>query len=138
VTKGRRLAAWLLLAAALCLVVLGQIYFYQRREYGWDGLVFHLMAAICFLLAWRLSRPTKAPRAKRPALQLGAWLRARTITAALLALGAFFSLLATFLMQDRPLSQSTYDAVLVWALAVACVGLAVLWPLSVTAVSTKR
>jgi 4-amino-4-deoxy-L-arabinose transferase-like glycosyltransferase len=123
-------AAWLLLAAALCLVILGQIYFYQRREYGWDGLVFHLTATICFLLAWRLSKPAKPRPAKRPSLQLGSWLRARTITAALLALGAFFSLLAVFLMQDRSLTQSTHDAVLIWALAVACVGLATVWPLS--------
>ena len=124
------MAAWLLLAAALCLVILGQIYFFQRREYGWDGLVFHLVAALCFLLAWRLSRPAKPRTTKRPVLQLGAWLRAQTITAALLALGALLSLLAVFLMQDRTLSQSTHDAVLVWALAVASVGLAVLWPLS--------
>ena len=130
VTRGRRVAAWLLLAAALCLAILGQIYFYQRREYGWDGLVFHLMAAICFLLAWRLSRPAKPRPAKRPPLQLGAWLRAKTMPAALLALGAFFSLLAVFLMQDRSLSQSTHDAVLVWVLAVTCVVLATLWPLS--------
>jgi len=123
-------AAWLLLAAALCLVLLGQIYFYQRREYGWDGLVFHLLAALCFLLAWRLSRPPKPRTAERPAFELGTWLRSRSITAALLALGALFSLLAVFLMQDRPLSQSTYDAVLVWTLALICVGLAVLWPLS--------
>ena len=128
--KGRRVAAWLLLAAALCLVILGQIYFYQRRDYGWDGLVFHLLAALCFLLAWRLSRPGKPSTAEQPYLQLGAWLRTRTITAALLALGALFSLLTVFLMQDRSLMQSTYDAVLAWALAVICVGLAVIWPLS--------
>jgi 4-amino-4-deoxy-L-arabinose transferase-like glycosyltransferase len=123
-------AAWLLLAAALCLVLLGQIYFFQRQEYGWDGLVFHLMAALCFLLAWRLSKPAKERTAKRPSPQLGAWLRARTITAAFLALGAFFSLLAVFLMQGRSLGQRTHDVVLIWALAVACVGLATVWPLS--------
>ena len=124
------MAAWLLLAAALCLAILGQIYFFQRREYGWDGLVFHVMAALCFLLAWRLSKPAKPRATPRPPLQLGAWLRARTMPAALLALGAFFALLAVFLMQDRSLSQSTHDAVLVWVLAVTCVGLAALWPLS--------
>ena len=130
VTKGRRVAAWLLLAAALGLVVLGQIYFFRHREYGWDGLVFHGMAALCFLLAWRLSKPAKPRRTTRPSLQLGTWLRAQTITAALLALGAFLSLLAIFLMQDRILSQSTHDAVLVWGMAVVCVGLAAIWPLS--------
>lgn len=124
------MAAWLLLAAALGLAILGQIYFFQHREYGWDGLVFHMMAALCFVLAWRLTKPAKPRTTSRPPLRLDVWLRARTIPAALLALGAFFSLLAVFLMQDRTLSQSTGDAVLVWGLGLACVGLAVLWPVS--------
>ena len=124
------MAAWLLLAAALGLAILGQIYFFQRREYGWDGLVFHVMAALCFVLAWHLTKPAKPRATSRPSLRLGAWLRARTVPAALLALGAFFSLLAIFLMQDRTLSQSTHDAVLFWGLGVACVGLAALWPVS--------
>jgi 4-amino-4-deoxy-L-arabinose transferase-like glycosyltransferase len=130
VTRGRRVAAWLLLAAALGLAILGQIYFFQRREYGWDGLVFHVIAALCFVLAWHLTKPTKPRTTSRPPLRLGAWLRARTVPAALLTLGAFFSLLAVFLMQNRTLSQSTHDAVLFWGLGVACVGLAALWPVS--------
>jgi 4-amino-4-deoxy-L-arabinose transferase-like glycosyltransferase len=130
VTKGRRVAAWLLLAAALGLAILGQIYFFRRREYAWDGLVFHVMAALCFVLAWHLTKPPKPRASSRPPLRLGAWLRAQTIPAALLALGAFFSLLAIFLMQGRTLSQSTHDAVLFWGLGVACVGLAALWPVS--------
>ena len=60
-TNGRRVAAWLLLAAALGLTILGQIYYYHRRAYGWDGLLFHLIAALCFVLAWRLAQPA-APR----------------------------------------------------------------------------
>jgi 4-amino-4-deoxy-L-arabinose transferase-like glycosyltransferase len=124
VTKGRRVAAWLLLAAALCLTILGQIYFYQRREYGWDGLLFHLAAALCFVLAWRLSQAAPPPVTPRPPPHWGAWLRARTIPAALLTLGALCSLLAVFMMQDRTLKQDTHDAVLVWGLGVACVSMA--------------
>jgi 4-amino-4-deoxy-L-arabinose transferase-like glycosyltransferase len=130
VTRGRRVAAWLLLAAALGLAILGQIYFFQRREYAWDGLVFHVLAALCFVLAWYLTRPTRPRAVSHPPLRLGAWLRAHAVPAALLALGAFLSLLAVLLMQDRTLGQSTHDAVLVWALGVACVGLALLWPAS--------
>jgi len=51
-TKGRRVAAWLLLAAALGLAIVGQFYFFERREYLWDGLVLHGLAALCFLLAF--------------------------------------------------------------------------------------
>ena len=129
-TRGRRVAAWLLLAAALILVILGQFYFFQRREYGWDGLFFHLLAALCFILAWRLSIPATVGRTPAPPLQLGGWLRARAIPVALLALGAVLSLLAIFMMQDRALSDSTYDAVSAWGLSTACVVLAALWPMS--------
>jgi 4-amino-4-deoxy-L-arabinose transferase-like glycosyltransferase len=129
VTRGRRVAAWLLMAAALGLVLLGQFYFFHRREYGWDGLVFHLLAAVCFVLAWRLTQQTEPHQSSRPPLQWGAWLRARAVPMALLILGALFSLLAVFLMQDRTLSDSTYDAVLSWGLGVACAGLAAVWPL---------
>jgi 4-amino-4-deoxy-L-arabinose transferase-like glycosyltransferase len=123
-------AAWLLLAAALGLAILGQIYFFLRREYVWDGLVFHGLAAICFVLAWHLTKPTDRRAIPRPPQQWGAWLRARTVPAALLALGAFFSLLSVFFVQDRTIGQSTGDAVLLWGLGLACVGLAALWPVS--------
>ncbi len=124
------MAAWLLLAAALVLAMLGQLYFFQRREYGWDGLVFHLIAALCFVIAWRLTRPVKPPATPPSSLDFGAWLRAQAIPATLLALGAAFSLFAIFTMQDRGLGDSTHDVVLLWGLGIACVGLAVLWPLS--------
>jgi 4-amino-4-deoxy-L-arabinose transferase-like glycosyltransferase len=123
-------AAWLLLAAALGLVLLGQFYFFRRREYGWDGLVFHLLAALFFVLSWRLTRQAKPHAEPRPRLQWGSWLRVRAVPAALLLLGALSSLLAVFLMQDRILSDSTHDAALAWGLGMACVGLAALWPLS--------
>jgi len=56
VTRRRHVAASLLLATALILAVLGQFYFFRRREYLWDGLVFHGLAALCFVLAWRSRR----------------------------------------------------------------------------------
>ena len=124
------MAAWLLLAAALGLVLLGQFYFFRRREFGWDGLFFHLLAALFFVLSWRLTRQAKPHAESRPPLHWGSWLRARAVPVALLFLGALFSLLAVFLMQDRILSDSTYDAVIAWSLGMACVGLAALWPLS--------
>ncbi len=138
-TEGRRVAAWLLLAAALCLTILGQIYFFQRREYGWDGLVFHLAAALCFVLALRLSR-APAPRAAALTTppRWGAWLRKRAVPAALLTLGAFFSLLAVLMMQDRTLGQDSRVAVLVWSLAVACVGVAAIGRVAWVPTSFRR
>lgn len=127
-TKGRRVAAWLLLAAALGLAIVGQWYFFRRREYLWDGVVFHLLAAICFLLAWRLSQ-TPAPRTRLSSpSRLGAWLRARPVLPVLLALGVLLSLMASLLARDRTPGQSSFDAVFFWGLGVLAVGLAALWP----------
>jgi 4-amino-4-deoxy-L-arabinose transferase-like glycosyltransferase len=128
VTKGRRVAAWLLLAAALGLAILGQWYFSWRREYVWDGVVFHLLAAICFLLAWHLSQARASrTRSSRPS-QLGAWFRARPLPPVLLAVGVLLSLVASLLARDRPPGQSSYDVVLFWGLGVLAVVLAALWP----------
>lgn len=129
-TKGRRWAAGLLLAAALGLASLGQHYFFHRREYLWDGLAFHVLAVLCFALAWHLV--TAQPRAARPArrwsLGLDAWLRTHPLPAVLVALGLLFSGLATLLVRDRTLGQSTADAVALWLLGVGAVGAAALWP----------
>ncbi len=129
-TKGRRVAAWLLLAAALGLAILGQFYFSQRREYLWDGLVLHGLAALCFLLAWRLSKPGQRAAPPRQPSGLRAWLERHRAPAILLASGLFLSFVATMLSRDRPLDQSTGDAVLLWGLAILAVGLAMVWPAS--------
>jgi 4-amino-4-deoxy-L-arabinose transferase-like glycosyltransferase len=130
VTKRRRGIAWLLLIAALCLAILGQLYFFHRREYVWDGLVFHLLAAICFLLSWHLSRPRERDVTSRRSLRLSTWLRVRIVPLSLLTLGALLSLTAALLSRDRLLNQPTGDVVLLWGLGVAAVAGAVLWPTS--------
>lgn len=127
-TRRRRVAAWLLLAAALGLAILGQIYLFYRREYVWDGVVLHLLAALCFLLAWRLSWPMESRAPSRQDSRLGAWLRSQPVPAMLLALGAFFSLIASFLSRDRLLNQTSVDIVLLWGLGVLTLLLAALWP----------
>ena len=129
-TKSRRVVAWLLSLAAFGLAVLGQIYFFRRRDYLWDGLVFHGLAAVCFLLAWRMSRSRERVVTSRPPSELSAWLRARPGPAALLASGAFLAFLASLLSRARTLEQPSGDAVLLWGLGVVMVGLAALWPAS--------
>ena len=127
-TKGRRVAALLLLAAALGLAARGQFYFFHRREYLWDGVVFHGLAALCFVFAWRLSYPRKPHAAARRSLQLDTWLRQRPVPAALMALGLFFSFVATLLSWDRAPDQWTGDIVILWALGVGAVAIAAFWP----------
>lgn len=127
-TRSRRVAAWLLLVAALGLAVLGQIYFSERREYLWDGLVFHGLAALCFVLAWRTSRPGEPRATKRRPLHLGDWLRERPVPTALLGAGLFFSLVAALLAHGREQSTASGDVVALWVLGLAAASAAALWP----------
>ncbi|MGQ9598066.1 MAG: ArnT family glycosyltransferase [Anaerolineae bacterium] len=127
-TRGYRGAA-LLLAAALGLAALGQFYFFRRREYLWDGLVFHLLAAFCFWQAWRRSQV----RLRRPGcfiLWIRAWLRDQPVPTALSASGLFLSTIAGLWSRDRALDQSTYDVAIFWALGVGMIATAALWPSS--------
>jgi 4-amino-4-deoxy-L-arabinose transferase-like glycosyltransferase len=119
----------LLLVAALALAALGQLYF-QRGEYLWDGLIFYGLAALCFVLAWRVATAhlRVARPARRPMVRAGDWLRERPIPAALLALGLFLSGVATLLSRGRAWNTSTYDVVVLWALGVAAVIIAAFWP----------
>ncbi len=123
VTQGRRTAALLLLAAALGLAALGQFFFFHRRDYLWDGVVFHGLAVLCFVLAWR--QATVRLREPRPArsrsCQLSDWVRGRPVPTALMSLGLFLSFAATLLAQRRAWNQSTGDIVLLWLLGVGAV-----------------
>ncbi len=125
--EGRGLAL-ALLGAALVLVGLGQFYLFRRPDYRWDGLVFHLAAAACFLLAWRQVRPRKAAAARPLRPPAFAWLRDHPVQVGLLGLGLLLSLMATLLVQGRAWDQSTADAALLWALGLVAAGLAALWP----------
>ncbi len=136
-TEGRKLAL-LLLLAALGLVALGQFYFFYRREYLWDGVVFHGLAVICFVLAWWQTRPKSAVTGRHRAFQPGAWLQVHPFAATLLGAGLFFSAIAMLLSKDRALNQSTGDAVICWALSIAAVTLAALWPLRLRLGAVRR
>ncbi|HFD38806.1 MAG TPA: phospholipid carrier-dependent glycosyltransferase, partial [Anaerolineae bacterium] len=116
----RRWAARLALVAALILAVLGQVYFFHRRAYLWDGLALHGLAALCFGLAWRWSLPA---RPRHPS-SLAAWLEERPIPAALLAVGLGLSFTATLLSRGRTWQQATGDVVLLWSLGLLAAGLA--------------
>ncbi len=124
-TKGRRAVALLLLAAALGLATLGQYYFFRRRDYVWDGVVFCALAVLCFLLAWRqLSPHATAAHTTRLRVEAGRW----PVQAILLAAGLFFALVATLMLRGRTWSQTTTDAVVIWLIGIACAVAAALWP----------
>jgi len=125
VTKGRRAAALLLLAAALGLATLGQYYFFRRRDYLWDGLVFDALAVLCFLLAWRqISHRATPAHPGRLRVEPGRW----SVQPILLAAGLLFSFVATLLSRSRAWNQTTTGAVIVWLIGIACAAAAALWP----------
>jgi 4-amino-4-deoxy-L-arabinose transferase-like glycosyltransferase len=132
VTRGRRWAALFLLVAALVLAALGQIYFFYRRDYLWDGVVLYGLALLCFVLAWRLSHPRPPARDGPQPSRLGAWTTANPIPAGLLALGLFLSFTATVLSQERGWNDPTSDVVLLWMLGLGATVAAALWPASWT------
>ncbi|MBN1137727.1 MAG: glycosyltransferase family 39 protein [Anaerolineae bacterium] len=124
-TKGRRAAALLLLAAALGLATLGQFYFFRRRAFLWDGVVFDALAVLCFLLAWRqLSPRTAAVRLGRLRVEPARW----PVPAILLAAGLLFAFVAALLSGGRYWDQTTTDAVVLWLIGIACAATAALWP----------
>jgi len=131
VTKGQRLAALLLLAAALALAALGQIYFFHRREYLWDGVLFYGVAVICFLLAWRvLSPPTRAERPTRSWRVGFEWVLRHPVPSLLLIAGATLSGFATLLVRPRAWDSYTGDLAAFWLAGIACVLGAAFWPSS--------
>jgi 4-amino-4-deoxy-L-arabinose transferase-like glycosyltransferase len=127
VTPRRRTAALALLVAALALAVLGQVYFFRRPEYVWDGVVLHALAIACFLLAWRLVEPA---RRRAAAAHLRMRPRRWPVPALLLAAGLVFSLLATLVVRNRTSQQPTGDAAALWLIGVAFAVAAALWPAS--------
>lgn len=129
-TQGRRRLVLLLLLTALGLVALGQFYFFYRRDYLWDGVVFHGLAAASFVLAWWQARPRPVSARRHRPSQPGGWLRIRPFPLVLLGMGLFLSAVATLLSKDRALDQPTGDAVICWTLGMGAVGLAALWPTS--------
>lgn len=131
-TRRRQLAASLLLTAALALAVLGQLYFFRRPEYLWDGVAFHGLAAICFLLAWRAAtfrpRLSSADPARREPWTT--WLSKRPVQTALLGVGLLLALVAALLARDRMAHESTADIVALWLLGITAALVAAFWPLT--------
>ena len=126
-TRGRRVVAWLLFLAALVLAIQGQGYFFNRREYVWDGVFMHAAGLACFALAWRLAHP-RAPRAGRQIRLPRVWTVRRPAVVVLLGVGLFLAGLAVLLLRGRTLQEPTGDGVALWLLGMAAVLAAAFWP----------
>lgn len=138
-TQARRVAA-LLLAAGLALAALGQFCFFYRREHLWKGVAFHGIGVLCFLVAWRLegfadkssARPGgtmgRMPMPRRLCTYAGVRLRGKPVLVILVLTGLALSCIATLLLRGRAWDQSTGDAVVLWGLGMAALGIAALWP----------
>ena len=134
-TKGRRAAALLLLAAALGLATLGQFYFFRRRDYLWDGAVLNALAVLCFLLAWRQLSPRTAVA---HLVRLRAVPRRWSAQAILLAAGLFFAFVATLMSSGRAWNQTTTDAVIMWLIGIVCAAAAMIDPQIVWPAAARR
>jgi 4-amino-4-deoxy-L-arabinose transferase-like glycosyltransferase len=132
VTQGRRVVALLFLAAALVLVFLGQFYFFHRRDYLWDGVVFHALAVVALALAWRqvTVRDRQARTSWSHLLPLRDWVSGWLAPTALMALGLGLSCAAAFLALSRAWNHSTGDAVTLWLLGIGAAAAAALYPVT--------
>ena len=129
-TTRHRAAALALLALAIALAIAAQFYFLRRQQYRWDGLIFALLAALCFILSWRLAttRPAGARPVRPRSAPIVAWIRERPAVVGLTGLGLVLSLVAAGLARARAWNQDTTGIVAVWLLGIGAVLAAAFWP----------
>lgn len=99
-----RLKAGLLLVGAIGFAILGQFYFFWRREYVWDGAIFMSIALVCFALLIRdpATRHLRLPR-PRPGVR-----------ALIVGLALILNLLAARAANAQPPPSDYAFSVLLW------------------------
>jgi hypothetical protein len=124
----------LLLAGTVGFALLGQVYFFWRREYVWDGIIFYGLALVCLARLLRARSRRYAPPA-RTSLPLARrddrhWLSAhwRTILAGLALL---LNLIAARSANAYPPPADYTFCVLLWLVSLALFGAAWLLPLHI-------
>ena len=116
-------------SARWALATLGQYLFCAAPGLVRDGVVFFLLAALCFGLAWRLATPTAGQGARHrpfcPAERLAVQPRAAGGTC--WPLPSFLALSAAFLSSDRAWNEGTWDIACVLAAGHELPGSGRLW-----------
>ncbi len=118
-----RLRARLLLAGTIVFAALGQFYFFARREYVWDALIFDAISITCFIGLLRGQRPGQAP----PHAQLTqSWPSWRRLLPTGLALS--LNLSAAHLANTQPTTGDYCLSVLLWVASLVTAVLAFVQP----------
>jgi len=106
-----RLNRYLLLAGALGLAALGQFYFFRRREYLWDGIIFWVLALVCFARLTRDRDRTKLEPAENGST------RARRWRMVMVGLAFLFNLVAARTANAQPPPTDYTPSALLWLLS---------------------
>jgi hypothetical protein len=114
--RGRNWKTSLLFALSLAFALLGQLYFFYRREYVWDGTLFWALAlGAAILLVRRLRRLERGPALRRPF----AWAREHPLRVLLAVSGLWLSFLAGGLARQWPETAGFGDLLWLWLAGVA-------------------
>ncbi|RMF36129.1 MAG: hypothetical protein D6759_03930, partial [Chloroflexi bacterium] len=107
----------LLFLGGLALALLGQVYFFHRRDYFWDGVAFHLLGLLLLLLAWR--RTGLRPRRPRPP-QTGfsRWVATHPLRVAALLWSLVLNFWAARAANATPPPSDFRPVVLLWLLSI--------------------
>jgi 4-amino-4-deoxy-L-arabinose transferase-like glycosyltransferase len=98
-----------LLAAALVFAALGQFYFFWRRQYVWDGIIFMTLAIACFVVVLRRS-------SARPAMVSWEELRPRlfSLSSATLGVALLLNFVAARAANTNPPPADYTAVVILW------------------------
>ena len=111
------LATGLLLLGGLALALLGQVYFFHRRDYFWDGVAFHLLGLLLLLLAWR-RLGLRSGRPRPPATGFSRWVAAHPLRVAALLWSLVLNVWAARAANATPPPSDFRPVVLLWLLSV--------------------
>ncbi|MGD1997251.1 MAG: glycosyltransferase family 39 protein, partial [Anaerolineae bacterium] len=124
--RERRRAIAVFVAIGLLSALLGQYYFFYRRKFYLDGILFYVIALAMFGWAWRLVLRT---RRRRPRARWLTWARHHPLRATAAVGGMTLSLLAGWLAVRLPFEVSFASLFWLWLIGVLSLLLAFAPPL---------